>query len=137
MFNISKRMMLVAVLGIGVAGSGAGPALALTLKEVANATTATELTALGAKVLTAGQFKKRVIGRKMTEIKGSWDWIINADGTSLSGGQSSSWKMKGNLYCRGYEKGEENCSQAFLIGDYLRMTKSGSNDLAGWTVKLD
>jgi hypothetical protein len=129
--------------GIIAAVAFAGPVNAqVTLDQVKDAATVEEFIALGGRLMTAEEFRDRVVGRELDE--GSWTWYINPDGTHSARADDGSWQdsggrweLRGNQYCRnGGDGGEMGCGDIYEIGGYLRM---GDDDgvLAGWTVKIN
>ncbi len=112
-----------------------------TVAQIEAAQTVKEFTALGARKLSANEFGKLIVDRKLAG-KG-WSWIIQRDGTTSSKSDdgawaetSQPWHMKGDAYCTPI-KGKMTCRDVYLIGKYFRMTKPGeARSLAGWTAKI-
>ena len=90
-------------------------------------------------------FRRRTSSPRSSErrwkVKGGWTWTINADGSTTSAAKDKSWNdtspwsLKGDTYCRAI-KGVEKCSNACLVGPFLRMNGARTQTLAGWTVNL-
>lgn len=137
-----RHRNIIAAAGILLIGTAFAYADGLTVKQVTSAKTGKEPAKMGASQLSAADFKKRVIGKEMTEVGNGWNWVISADGTTQSAASDGSWSddskwtLKGNAYCREVE-GAEKCSDIYMIGSYLRMTEDGNGTLSGWIVKLD
>lgn len=132
------RFPLPLLLAATLAISGASLAADIDEDAVRSAKTTKDLAALGAVRLSAVDFKKKVVGRKLDE--GGWTWVIGKDGTARSAADDKSWEsaeawsVKSDKYCREV-KGSELCSEVWMAGTLVRMTEKGSK-LAGWTVAV-
>lgn len=113
----------------------------VTVAEIEAAQTVKTLTGLGAKKLSAAEFKARIVGKPL---KGDgWSWVIDADGTTSSKATDGSWvetaqpwHMKGDAYCTPIS-GKMTCRDVYMIGKYFRMSKPGdAKSLASWTAKV-
>ena len=112
-----------------------------TVQQIEGATTVAEFMDLGAAKLSAGDFKKKIVGKQMAGE--GWKWIIDTDGTTSSAATDGSWKedgapwnMKGDKYCTPI-KGKVTCRDVYMIGKYIRMSDpASSKKLANWTAKL-
>lgn len=118
------------------------PSLAQATADQANAAkTVKEFVALGATQMTAAEFRKRIVGKKMSG--DGWTWIIAKDGTTSSAATDGSWKedkapwsMKGDKYCATLD-GAVKCRDVYILGNYMRMSdKSNPKNLSPWTVTL-
>lgn len=105
-----------------------------------SATTPSQLTALGARKLSAGDFNSELVGKTLDEAgNGDWTWNINGDGTSNSRADdgswetSSTWELSGNQYCRQSADTPRKCSSVYELGGIYRFTEN-SDELAGWAV---
>lgn len=134
-FVLSASLALAALL--------AHPASAeVSAKKVAEAKQVTELAALGARKLTAAEFRKSVVGKRMTA-KGWW-WIIDKDGTTSSEATDGSWKevrqpwnMKGDSYCTKFDGEGMKCRDVYMVGSFMRMSdRNNPKLLSSWTVAL-
>ncbi len=113
----------------------------VTADQVASAKTVKELVALGATKLSAEEFKKRIVGKKMSG--DGWTWSVDTDGTTTSSASDGSWKedkapwsMKGDKYCATLD-GKVKCRDVYMIGNFMRMSdKDSAKKLSPWFVTL-
>lgn len=129
--------ILAAVLALSIAGTAA--IAQANFAQVSQFTTPKEFAAAGAVKLSAAEFAKKVVGKKMDG--DGWSWIIKKNGTTDSIADDGSWKevaapwtMEGDQYCI-VDKGKQKCRDVYLLGKFMRMAEK-SGKLSPWTAQL-
>ena len=110
-----------------------------SLEKASSYKTKKQFVAAGAVKLSAAEFTKLIVGRKMTGE--GWSWIIKKNGTTDSESYDGSWKevgapwtMDGDKYCI-IDKGKQKCREVYVLGKFMRMAED-SGKLSPWTVEL-
>lgn len=132
-----RALLLCALFGIAPLPAAAEA----TILQIEACRTVDDLLGLGARKLTAAEFRRKVVGRPLTG--DGLSWIIAGNGTARSISDDGTWEpdarrwhLKDDAFCTRLD-GRMTCRAVYMIGAYLRMAHSADAlALGGWTAKV-